>query len=152
MGQITLERIPHEKQVAVRTLQLAGYSDVKISKSVGVSRNTVHAIKLMLPANSTEVEHCKNAMLRECYGNAMRAQVRVTDQKLDEMNALQLTTIAGINIDKARDMEGLNRPQFNIVNVVQEVKTTRDKLEKQMSAIAARRAQISAASTVGDAA
>lgn len=41
----------------------------------------------------------------------------------------------GIAIDKARDMEGSNRPVFNVVTVINECKQTRDKLESQLSSI-----------------
>lgn len=61
--------------------------------------------------------------------------VRVTDEKLDVMNALQLTTIAAINIDKARDMEGANRPVFNIVNVVGDIQKNLAELERKQAAL-----------------
>lgn len=136
---ITLERIPHDKQVAIRALQLSGYSDNKIKKLVGVSWEAANACRRLIPSNSEEVESVKKQLIGESYGLSVRSWIRVTDEKLDAMNALQLTTIGAIGVDKARDIEGLNRPQFNIVNVVADCKQTRDKLEKQMSAINARK-------------
>lgn len=132
---ITLERIPHDKQVAIRSLQLVGYPGRKIAKLVGVSPDVTWQVARMFPSNSSEVEQCKNQLLRESYGNAARAMVRVTDEKLDVMNALQLTTIAAINIDKARDMEGANRPVFNIVNVVGDIQKNLAELERKQAAL-----------------
>src|ERR1700732_4706853 len=114
---ITLERIPHDKQVAVRTLSILGNSYRKISKMLGIGLGTITAINSMVPSESAEVEQYKKRLIGESYGLSTRAWLRVSDEKLDAMNALQLTTIGAIGIDKARDMEGSNRPVFNIINV-----------------------------------
>jgi hypothetical protein len=52
------------------------------------------------------------------------------------MNALQLTTIGAIGVDKARDMEGSNRPVFNIVTVVNETRQALDGLKSLRAQIA----------------
>lgn len=41
----------------------------------------------------------------------------------------------GIAIDKARDLEGSNRPIFNVVNIINDCKKTRDRLQGQLDAI-----------------
>lgn len=128
---ITLARIPHDKQVAVATFFDLGYSQSKIARSLDISRNVVHSILAQFPSNSTEIEHCKKTMISKSYGIAHRAFNRVSDTKLDAMNALQLTTIAAIGIDKARDMEGSNRPVFNIINVVGELQSKLDNIRHQ---------------------
>lgn len=136
---ITLERIPHDKQVAIRSLQLVGYPTARIARLVGVSPDVAYQVARLFPSNSEEVERCKKQLITESYGNAARAMVRVTDEKLDAMNALQLTTIGAINIDKARDMEGANRPVFNLVNVVADCKNTAERIETQLAAIKSRK-------------
>ena len=143
-GHITLERIPHDKQVAIHSLHALGYSQRKIAKAVDVSANVVGVATRMLPSNLAEVDAYKKQLICWNYGISQRAITTITDEKLDKMNALQLMTINAIGIDKARDMEGSNRPQFNIVTVINECKQTRDKLEKQMQAIATRKAQLMA--------
>ena len=130
---ITLERIPHDKQVAVATFADLGYSQSKIARSLDISRNVVHAVLAQFPSNSAEVEQCKKIIIAKSYGLTARAWNRVTDEKLDAMNALQLTTIGAIGVDKARDMEGSNRPVFNIVNVVNDCQRTMSKVESQLA-------------------
>ena len=134
---ITLERIPHQTQVAIRGLQLAGFTDTKIAKMVGVSRDVALHVKRLIPANTAEVDTMKKQLIAESYGLSARSFIRVTDEKLDAMNALQLTTIGAIGIDKGRDIEGLNRPQINIVNMVNDCEKTRAKVESQIGSIEA---------------
>ncbi len=65
----------------------------------------------------------------------------------DEMKKAPIGTkmiTVGIAIDKARDMEGSNRPVFNVVTVINECKQTRDKLERQMQAVDGRIATLRA--------
>ena len=114
---ITLERIPHDKQVAIRTMTVMGIPYRKIQSSLCVSHDVITAINRQIPSNSQEVEQYKKGLINESYGLSQRAFNRVSDEKLDAMNALQLTTISAIAIDKARDMEGSNRPVFNIVEM-----------------------------------
>jgi hypothetical protein len=132
---ITLERIPHDKQVAVATFADLGYSQAKISRSLDISRNVVHSILAQFPSDSAEVEHCKKTMISKSYGIAHRAFNRVTDEKLDAMNALQLTTIGAIGIDKARDMEGSNRPVFNIINVAADLSKRLSDIKQKQAAL-----------------
>ena len=141
---ITLERIPHDKQVAVRTLSILGNPYRKISKMLGIGLGTITAINAMVPSDSEEVEQFKKRLIGESYGLSTRAWVRVTDEKLDAMNALQLTTIGAIGIDKARDMEGSNRPVFNIINVAAD-------LSKRLGELKQKQAALMQVSTVTDA-
>lgn len=139
---ITLERIPHNKQVAVRALTLSGFSYRKISKLVDISQEAIVSINRMVPSNSSEVDQYKKDLIAESYAISRRSAIRVTDEKLDACSAPQLAMVAGIFIDKARDIEGLNKQIFSIVNVVADCKTTRDKLEAQMGQIAHARARL----------
>ena len=143
---ITLERITHQNQVAIRALTLSGFPTRKIEKIVGVSRNVICAVNRMVPANSAEVDQYKKDLIAESYSISRRSAIRVTDEKLDACSAPQLAMVSGIFIDKARDIEGLNKQIFSIVNVVADCKTTRDKLEAQMGQIAQARARLSTSS------
>lgn len=139
---ITLERIPHDKQVAIRALQLSGYSNNKIAKMVDVSRDVPIAVARLIPANMPAVDAVKKQLINENYGLAIRAHVHVTDEKLDKMNALQLTTIAAIGVDKARDLEGSNRPVFNMVTVVNETQQALARLQREMPMLSQSNSQV----------
>ena len=132
---ITLERIPHDKQVAVKTLAFLGYPYRKIAKALSVSLPTIVFINKQVPSNSHEVEQFKKQLIGESYGLTARAWNRISDEKLDAMNALQLTTIGAIGIDKARDMEGSNRPVFNIINVAADIQKGIAELERKQAAL-----------------
>ena len=63
------------------------------------------------------------------------AMSKVSAEKLDACSAPQLMMVAGIAVDKARDMEGSNRPVFNIVNVVGELRNSLADLEAKQIAL-----------------
>ena len=134
---ITLERIPHDKQVAVATFFDLGYSKSKIARSLDVSRNVVQKVIAQFPSNSIELEQCKKSIISKSYGLVARAWNRVTDDKLDAMNALQLTTIGAIGVDKARDMEGSNRPVVNIVTMVGDLSSRLTEIKRKQQALEA---------------
>src|SRR5258708_29285406 len=114
---ITLERVTHDKQVAVSTFLDLGYSYRKIAKSLNIGQHTIAKIRSEIPSNSNEVEACKKIMIGKSYGISNRAMNRISDEKLDQCSAPQLAIVSGVFIDKARDMEGSNRPVFNTTNV-----------------------------------
>ena len=134
---ITLERIPHDKQVQVRTLTMFGTPYRKIAKLVGVGKDVIVSINKQFPVNSSEIEDFKKRLIGESYGLVARAWNRVTDDKLDAMNALQLTTIGAIGVDKARDMEGSNRPVVNIVTMVGDLSSRLTDIKRKQQAIEA---------------
>ena len=131
----TLERIEHSKQVAVATFLDMGYSYNKIAKCLSIGKHTIAKIKAEIPSNSLEVEQCKKVMIAKSYSVSNRAINRISDEKLDACSAPQLAMVSGIFIDKARDIEGLNRPQINIVNMVNDCEKTRQKIDQQMASI-----------------
>jgi hypothetical protein len=132
---ITLERIPHHTQVAVKTLTLLNVPYRKIAKALEISTPTITQINRQVPADLDEITHFKNRMVAESYSIATRAAIRVTDEKLDACSAPQLAMVSGVFIDKARDIEGLNRAQINIVTVVGECRQTAAKLEREIHAL-----------------
>ena len=134
---ITLERIPHDKQVQVRTLTMFGTPYRKIAKLVGVGKDVIVSINKQFPVNSSEIEDFKKRLIGESYGLVARAWNRVTDDKLDAMNALQLTTIGAIGVDKARDMEGSNRPVVNIVTMGGDLSSRLTDIKRKQQAIEA---------------
>ena len=119
----------------------------KIAKAVDIGLDAITYINRQVPSNLDEIEQCKKRMIGESYGLSARAWNRVTDEKLDQMNALQLTTIGAIGIDKARDMEGHNRPVFNLVTVVQESQKATSQIQSQIAALKARKLALQAEQT-----
>lgn len=135
VGQLTLERIPHDKQVAVHALHISGYASRKIAKTVELCQETVLHILRQNPSETSEIEQYKKALIGRQYGIAMRASNYITDDKLDKMNALQLMTINAIGIDKARDMEGSNRPVFNIIQMAADFGKGMAELKQKQAAL-----------------
>jgi hypothetical protein len=58
---LTLERIPHDKQVAVRTMTMFGIPYRKISKAVDIGTDAIVMINRQFPSNSDEIEQCKGS-------------------------------------------------------------------------------------------
>ena len=147
----TLATIPPEtfhislgQQLAAKALIESGIPYREIGEELGISPTTVTKIARKFPSNNQVVETLKKALPTNFYTMGALALANISPKKLADSSALQLATVSGICVDKARDMEGSNRPQFNIVTVINECKQTRDKLENQMRAIAQRKAQLMA--------
>jgi hypothetical protein len=140
---ITLERIPEEKQILAKILFDNGHSISQVSKRVEISKMSCIAIRHNNSYSPTLVEDYKRRLPMKAY----RLADNVIDFiSLDEIKKSPLGTkmmAFGVAIDKARDMEGSNRPVFNIVNVVNECQRTSEKLNAQLSAIQARRIALS---------
>jgi len=132
---LTLERIPHEKQVSVHGLLAQGFPYRKISKLCDVSIGVIGMLAKRQPANLSDIDTFKKGLIARAYAIGGQAFNYVTDDKLNACSAPQLMMVAGIAVDKARDMEGSNRPVFNVVTVINECKQTREKLERQMLTI-----------------
>jgi len=139
---ITLERTPVEKQLYAKTLLDAGATIRAVQAKTKLSGETVIAIKRSQDYSSSMLDEFRRRLPYKAY--------KLADDVLDliEPNEIKKAPLNikmmafGIAIDKARDMEGLNRPQFNIVSVIADCKQTREKLEKQMAAISQARARI----------
>jgi len=131
-GQITLERTPYQKQVWVRALLDSGMTIRAIAKQSGLSQDTVIAIKRLMPSNNTEVEQCKKQVIGSFYGLAKGCQDHITPSKLEESSAYQLMGMASLAVQAARDMEGSNRPIFNMVTIVNDAQNTIAKLDEQL--------------------
>ena len=133
--ELTLARIPHQTQVAIQALLFVGHSGVKISKALGVSQDVVGKIRRELPSNSLEVETFKKDLINRSYSIAHRSMIRVSDEKLDACSAPQLAMVSGIFIDKARDMEGLNKPVFNVVDIAMSIEKLTIAARQRLDAI-----------------
>lgn len=140
---ITLERVPLHKQIVTKALLEANYSNRQIAEELDIGVNTVTAIRNKNLPESTLMESVKKVLPAAFYTLGALAISKVSPEKLDGCSAPQLMMVSGIAIDKARDMEGSNRPVFNIVTVVQEAQKTMAKLEAEMNMIGQAEARLS---------
>ena len=93
------------------------------------------AIKRLVPANLNEVERCKKTVVGSFYGLARGCQEHITPSKLEESSAYQLMGMASLAVQAARDMEGLNRPVFNIVDVAVNLEHMIEESERRKQAL-----------------
>lgn len=117
----TANQIPHAKQVMVHGLLAQNFPYKRIAKIVGISVGSICAIARHVPTTIEEVEVFKKALVARAYAISTRAFEHMTDEKLNACSAPQLMMVAGIAIDKARDLEGLNRPIINVVDIAMNI-------------------------------
>jgi hypothetical protein len=139
--------VPLHKQIAIQGMLAAGMSYRQIQDDADVAPNTIAAIKRKSIPESMLLDSIKKVLPTAFYALSSMAVMKVTPEKLDACSAPQLMMVAGISVDKARDMEGSNRPVFNIVTVVNECKQTRDKMERQLQMITRAETSLLATST-----
>lgn len=143
LDRITLEQTPIHKQIYARALLDTGASLQEVCKELEMGTSTVVKIKRKTDLSPTYLEMVKRSLPTAFYALAGLAMSKVSGSKLDQCSAPQLMMVAGIAVDKARDLEGANRPIFNIVSVINECKSTRDKLEGHMASLATARLRLS---------
>ena len=130
---LTLERVPLHKQIYAKALLDMGAGLNAVADECSIGKSTVVAIKRKTDYGTSVLEAAKRSMPAAFYAIAGLSMSKVSPSKLDACSAPQLMMVAGIAVDKARDMEGSNRPIFNIVNVVNDAQRTIAKLDAQMS-------------------
>jgi hypothetical protein len=133
---ITLERTPEEIQILAKVLFDTGHSIGQVKKRTGLSNDTAIAIKRKNDYSASMLEEFKRRLPFKSYRWADDVLDIIT---VDEVKKAPLTAkvmLYGVAIDKARDMEGSNRPIFNIVSVVNDCNKTLGKLNEQMGLIA----------------
>lgn len=129
---ITLAHTPLHKQIYAKALLEVGASARAVAEEMHMGQDTVRVIRNKPDYDINFLETVKRALPKAFYAVSGLAMSKVTPEKLDACSAPQLMMVAGIGIDKARDMEGSNRPVFNVVSVINDCKSTRDKLESQL--------------------
>ena len=132
---ITLERTPVQNQIYAKALLDMGMGIGRVAKKVGMGTDTVIAVR--------DRQELSPSMFERIKGRLTGKWARLADDTLDlvDRNDIKKASvnarvwIAGVATDKLQDLEGKNKPVFNIVTVVNECKKTRDKLEAQMEQI-----------------
>lgn len=145
---LTLERVPIHKQIYAKALLDTGASISAVAEECSMGNSTVVAIKRKSNYDMGFLETVKKQLPTAFYALAGLSLSKVSPEKLDACSAPQLMMVSGIAVDKARDMEGSNRPVFNVVTVINECKQTRDKLELQMNQVQAARARLMVSQSV----
>ena len=132
----TLERTPVEKQIYAKTLFDSGATYKAIQRAIpGIATHTLQAIKYSQTYSASMLEEFKRRLPYKAY--------RLADDVLDliDCNEIKKAPLGvkmmafGVAIDKARDMEGSNRPVFNMVTVVNECKQTMAKIDAEIGAL-----------------
>ena len=124
------------KQIYARALFDAGATLDKVADECSIGRATAVAIRRKTDYETSILDRVKRSLPTAFYTLAGLAMSKVSGEKLDNCSAPQLMMVAGIAVDKARDMEGSNRPVFNVVSIISECKQTRDKLQGQLDRLA----------------
>lgn len=123
------------RKLAIKSLLNAGISPTDICRQEGVDRSTVYSVmnsKKIEILSSKQVDEIKRSLIGAQYGNAFRAQEKITDTKLDSMNAYQLSLISSINIDKARLMENLSTSNVSHRGLLDGLAEEKDKIIEKL--------------------
>ena len=132
------KRYSPAQKLAVKALLAAGKTPTEIERSEKMDRSTVydvmkdHRVDILPPK---VIDDIKRSLIGSQYGNAHRAQLKITDAKLDAMNAYQLSLITSINVDKARLMENLSTENISHRGVMESIDAERQKLIDKMNAL-----------------
>lgn len=136
-GQITLERTPHLKQVFAKALLDAPipFTIARVCKETGLDYRTVKEISRRNDYKIEAIQAIQKRLPAKFYITSDWALDNLTPAKMEACSAPQLMMVAGIAIDKARDMEGLNRPVINLVELSASIGTAIKEARERMSMI-----------------
>lgn len=126
---------PIANQIYAKTLLDMGVSIRKVSSKTEMSTKTIQVIKKRQDYSPVMLEEFKKRLPYKSYKWADDVLDIIT---VDEVAKAPLGTkvmLYGVAIDKARDMEGSNRPVFNIVGVVNDATRMLSRLDSQLSSI-----------------
>ena len=132
---LTLERVPLHKQIYARALLDMGTSTRSVAEECSIGLSTVQAIKHKQDYSEQFLESVKRKLPTAFYALGGLAMSKVSEEKLDACSAPQLMIVAGVAVDKARDMEGSNRPVVNIVTMVGDITRGMNDLRSKQAAL-----------------
>ena len=128
-----LPQTPIQSQIYAKILLDSGMSIVQVAKRAKLGKNSVNQIKWNQCYSPTMLDEFKRRLPYKAY--------RLADDVLDciDVDEIKKAPLGvkmmafGVAIDKARDMEGSNRPVFNIVTVVNETQKALAKLDNDIA-------------------
>jgi hypothetical protein len=130
---ITLERTPIEKQIYAKSL-LDNHTSIRtVARIVKLDPGTVNVIAWKQDYSPTLLEEFKRRLPFKAYKLADDVLDLIDPDEIKKAPLGVKMMAFGVAIDKARDMEGSNRPVFNIVTVVNEAQRTLSKLDAQLA-------------------
>ena len=132
---LTLERVPLHKQIYARALLDMGTSTRSVASECSIGLSTVQAIKQKQDYSEQFLEAVKRKLPTAFYALGGLAMSKVTEDKLEACSAPQLIMVSGIAVDKARDMEGNNRPIVNIVTMVGDLTARLNDIKTKQAAL-----------------
>ena len=132
---LTLERVPLHKQIYARALLDMGTSTRSVASECSIGLSTVQAIKQKQDYSEQFLEAVKRKLPTAFYALGGLAMSKVTEDKLEACSAPKLMMVSGIAVDKARDMEGNNRPIVNIVTMVGDLTARLNDIKTKQAAL-----------------
>lgn len=100
------KEISVERKNALAALRYAGYSQEQCAKILRMGYAQVNALVRKMPPIPEDVEKIKKGLAGKVWNNADRALDAMTDEKLMDSSAAQLSIIAATQIDKGLLLEG----------------------------------------------
>lgn len=131
----TLTHTPETSQIHAKVLFDSGIPFGIIKKRTGLANDTLYAIKRNNEYSSTMLEEFKKRLPFKAYRLADNVIDLISLEEIKKAPLGVKMMAFGVAVDKARDMEGSNRPIFNIVTVVNDAVKTMSKLEAQMQLV-----------------
>jgi len=130
---VTLERTPIQNQFYAKALLEMGMGIGTVARKVGMGKDTVTAVRDSQNLSPTIYERIKSRLSHKW--------ARLADDTLDLMDRDDIKKasvnarawIAGVATDKLQDLEGKNRPTFNIVTVVTDTQRAVDRLNSELT-------------------
>jgi predicted transcriptional regulator len=107
------EPLTTEQQQQAATLSAAGWSQNKVAKTIGRSRNAVKHY-LATPEASAIIRDERQELVELYRDKARACAIAIDDEKIAKSSALQLATASGICLDKSLLLSG----QPTSINVV----------------------------------
>jgi len=134
---ITLERTPIEKQIYAKTLLDNQQSVQHVAKVLGMDRATITKIRDKQTYSASMLEEFKRRLPFKAYQLADNVLDLIDPSEIKKAPLGTKMVAFGVAIDKARDMEGSNRPVVNIVTMVGDLSSRLTDIKRKQQAIEA---------------
>lgn len=124
--ELASRRLPLDMKLSILADVMAGdmkHRDVAIRYGVTLKavKRIAHDDELRSILDPNLVKRRKETIEHLFYHRAVSAQEHVTEEKLQDSSALQLTTISAINFDKGRLAAGLSTENISVKSLVQDL-------------------------------
>lgn len=128
-------KLPHRKRVMVRAALESGIPQREVGKMLGVSRTAVQTIWADPELSPDNILKLKDILPGKFYHRANKCLDEMSTEKFARLNALQLSIAAKVNLQAAREAEGLpsqtvlvKRVAVNLKGELSELQARKEKL------------------------